>query len=181
MSLEEAAARYRPCSICRPPVPGAPSAGMAPAPAAPLAAAGPSQAAAPVAVAAARPCTVCANPTVWVAGNGVYHIDQHCAQLRATTSYPAARWLSELSAAYTPCQLCGAPPRSQAQHPALEPAHTSATTPTPQKLAAPRPSPVVARPSAQPVSGRCQAITKKGTQCSRRAKPGSRFCWQHGG
>ena len=30
-------------------------------------------------------------------------------------------------------------------------------------------------------SGRCQAITKKGTQCTRKAKPGSKFCWQHGG
>lgn len=30
-------------------------------------------------------------------------------------------------------------------------------------------------------SGRCQAITKKGTRCKRSAKPGSNFCWQHGG
>lgn len=29
--------------------------------------------------------------------------------------------------------------------------------------------------------GRCAAITKKGTQCKRNAKPGSRYCWQHGG
>lgn len=28
-------------------------------------------------------------------------------------------------------------------------------------------------------SGRCQAITKKGTQCSRNAKAGSSYCWQH--
>lgn len=30
-------------------------------------------------------------------------------------------------------------------------------------------------------SGRCQATTKKGTQCKRAAKPGSMYCWQHGG
>lgn len=30
-------------------------------------------------------------------------------------------------------------------------------------------------------SGRCQAITKKGTQCKRTAKAGSKYCWQHGG
>jgi hypothetical protein len=35
------------------------------------------------------------------------------------------------------------------------------------------------RPAA--VGGRCQATTKKGSQCSRNAKPGSSFCWQHGG
>lgn len=28
---------------------------------------------------------------------------------------------------------------------------------------------------------RCQATTQKGTQCKRNAKPGSRYCWQHGG
>lgn len=29
-------------------------------------------------------------------------------------------------------------------------------------------------------SGRCQATTKKGTQCKRNAKSGSKYCWQHG-
>lgn len=28
-------------------------------------------------------------------------------------------------------------------------------------------------------SGRCQATTKKGTQCSRNAEPGRNYCWQH--
>jgi methylphosphotriester-DNA--protein-cysteine methyltransferase len=27
--------------------------------------------------------------------------------------------------------------------------------------------------------GRCQATTKKGTQCKRNAKKGSKYCWQH--
>ena len=35
--------------------------------------------------------------------------------------------------------------------------------------------------TTQPVSVRCRATTKKGTQCSRNAKAGSNFCWQHGG
>lgn len=30
-------------------------------------------------------------------------------------------------------------------------------------------------------STQCQAITKKGTQCKRKAKQGSKYCWQHGG
>lgn len=30
-------------------------------------------------------------------------------------------------------------------------------------------------------SGRCQATTKKGTQCKRNARAGSKYCWQHGG
>ena len=28
-------------------------------------------------------------------------------------------------------------------------------------------------------SGQCQATTQKGWQCSRRAEPGRRYCWQH--
>ena len=33
---------------------------------------------------------------------------------------------------------------------------------------------------AAPVAGgRCQATTKKGTQCSRKAQAGRSFCWQH--
>lgn len=28
-------------------------------------------------------------------------------------------------------------------------------------------------------SGRCQAITAAGTQCTRKAQPGSKYCWQH--
>jgi hypothetical protein len=29
-------------------------------------------------------------------------------------------------------------------------------------------------------SDRCQATTKKGTQCLRKAKAGTAYCWQHG-
>lgn len=31
----------------------------------------------------------------------------------------------------------------------------------------------------QRTSYQCQATTKKGTQCSRSASPGSNYCWQH--
>jgi colicin import membrane protein len=33
--------------------------------------------------------------------------------------------------------------------------------------------------TTQTSSGRCQAITAKGTQCSRSADAGSKYCWQH--
>ena len=35
--------------------------------------------------------------------------------------------------------------------------------------------------NAAPVADQCQATTKAGTQCKRKASPGSKFCWQHGG
>jgi colicin import membrane protein len=31
----------------------------------------------------------------------------------------------------------------------------------------------------QTSSGRCQAITANGTQCTRHSEPGSKYCWQH--
>lgn len=34
-------------------------------------------------------------------------------------------------------------------------------------------------PTIDTYTGRCQAITKKGTQCKRTAVNGSRYCWQH--
>lgn len=35
-------------------------------------------------------------------------------------------------------------------------------------------------PKSPATTGRCQAITKKGKQCSRKARSGG-YCWQHGG
>ncbi len=35
------------------------------------------------------------------------------------------------------------------------------------------------KPAATVSNGRCQAITKAGTQCKRQAQAGSRYCWQH--
>jgi hypothetical protein len=37
------------------------------------------------------------------------------------------------------------------------------------------------KPRTEATSSRCQATTKKGTQCKRTAKAGSSYCWQHGG
>jgi endonuclease YncB( thermonuclease family) len=56
------------------------------------------------------------------------------------------------------------------------PVLSDTTSKTPDVLhAAPR-----SEPKAQPASsGRCQATTKKGAQCSRRAQAGSSYCWQH--
>lgn len=37
----------------------------------------------------------------------------------------------------------------------------------------------IALPVADEEFHQCEAITLKGTRCSRRAKKGSRYCWQH--
>ena len=33
--------------------------------------------------------------------------------------------------------------------------------------------------AAATFAAQCAATTKKGTQCKRKAKSGSKFCWQH--
>ena len=52
-----------------------------------------------------------------------------------------------------------------------------ASTPAAPLSAVSPATPAPARPAAS--TGRCQAITKKGAQCTRAAQPGRAFCWQH--
>ena len=42
-------------------------------------------------------------------------------------------------------------------------------------------APVQSAIVAPVTDGRCQTTTKAGTQCKRKAQPGSKFCFQHGG
>jgi endonuclease YncB( thermonuclease family) len=66
---------------------------------------------------------------------------------------------------YGACSICRPPVLSDT------------TSKTPDVVhAAPKSGPKTMQPAS---SGRCQAITKKGTQCSRRAQAGSSYCWQH--
>lgn len=78
-----------------------------------------------------------------------------------------ASTLGEALRRFGPCSVC--------RPPVLSATATSTTSGTSATAAATG----AARPAAS--SGRCQAITKKGTQCSRAAKPGTSYCWQHGG
>lgn len=66
--------------------------------------------------------------------------------------------LSDAVLSFGPCSVCQPPTRGGASSNS-----NRLYTPAPQ------------------YTGRCQAITKKGTQCKRSAKPGSSYCWQHGG
>lgn len=83
--------------------------------------------------------------------------------------------LREAATRYGPCKNCQPPtltatPNSNA---------TPAATATPATAAAVS---ATAMPKSAPAtSGRCQATTKKGTQCSRNPSKGTQFCWQHRG
>jgi methylphosphotriester-DNA--protein-cysteine methyltransferase len=66
-----------------------------------------------------------------------------------------------IAAGYQPCKVCS-PPTSGV-----------ANTIAPSNKSVQKQSATGSR------DGRCEAITKKGTRCSRKAQPGSRYCWQH--
>jgi hypothetical protein len=179
MRLDEAAKKYGPCSRCLPAVlaqSAAPSISSAP-----LASMTPTLA--PGVSATGAESVTCPNPTVYITGGSItYHIDPSCQHI---AGYPVPRWLSELSSVWTPCLFCKSPNRSLATHPPL-PARQTVTPVAAQSTAADNPSAIApttprqteaSDPAASP--GRCQAITKKGTQCTRTAQPGSSYCWQH--
>ena len=106
---------------------------------------------------------VCAqSETVYVTKTGAKYHRAGCGSLRSS-SIPMP--LAQAAARYTPCKICKPPIPSSNATPSPAADTTTRTAPTAKAVE----------------SGRCQAITKKGTQCSRKAKAGSTYCWQHGG
>ena len=100
---------------------------------------------------------------VFVTNTGEKYHRENCRSLAKSKIEIA---LAEAAARYEPCKVCKPPV------PAAVPAASAAVAPaTPAKIAAPAP--------AAATSGRCQATTKKGTQCSRNAQAGRNYCWQH--
>lgn len=110
-----------------------------------------------------------ASDTVYVTRTGKKYHRAGCTSLRSS-SVPMA--LKDAATAYDPCKICHPPTLS-----ASSPAAGNSVTPPVESNLTPKPAP----PTRNVQSTRCQAITKKGTQCSRKAKPGSSYCWQHGG
>lgn len=98
--------------------------------------------------------------TVYVTKTGAKYHRATCSSL-SKSAIPMT--LTAASARYGPCSRC--------KPPVMAPSAGSSTTSAPRALASP--------PATNSGDGRCQAITKKGTQCSRRAQSGSSYCWQH--
>lgn len=99
--------------------------------------------------------------TVYVTKTGKKYHAEGC-QYLSKSSYSMT--LSDaLSTGYLPCNRCG-----------------GGSTIIPKSKNHSRKK---ARPTqnSQSNTPQCQGITKKGSQCSRKAKVGSSFCWQHGG
>jgi hypothetical protein len=101
------------------------------------------------------------SETVYVTKTGAKYHRSGCNSLRSS-SIPMS--LSQASARYGACLNCKPP------------------IPTASSTATPAEGTAKAAPAQRAVTGgRCQATTKKATQCSRKAKAGSSYCWQHGG
>ena len=107
----------------------------------------------PVESTAASPDSSLASTPVLITRTGAKYHRSGCRTLRAG-GIPST--LGEASKRFGPCGVCRPP--------------VLTSIPNTGSLAAP-----AAR------STRCQAITRRGTQCSRNARPESRYCWQHGG
>jgi hypothetical protein len=106
-----------------------------------------------------------ASEIVYVTKTGAKYHRAGCTSLRLSK---IAMTLAAAAEIYGPCKICnpptlvrGTPVRAESEAIARPPENTS-----------------VAR---TPQTSRCQATTKKGTQCLRTAKAGSKYCWQHGG
>jgi hypothetical protein len=106
------------------------------------------------------------NETVYVTRTGEKYHRGSCRHLSKSKS-PLP--LKEAAARYSPCSVCKPPVLSA--RPSGAP---SVAEPSTAKV----PPPAPARPAPVTVS-RCQATTKKGSQCSRSAQAGSSYCWQH--
>jgi hypothetical protein len=102
------------------------------------------------------------SETVYVTRTGAKYHRGDCSSLRSS-KIPMS--LADAAVKYQPCKICRPP----------VPAETVAASTPSSGLSA-----KTNRSDRAVESGRCQATTKRGTQCSRKAKAGSTFCWQHG-
>jgi micrococcal nuclease len=107
----------------------------------------------------ASPAAAATTETVYITKTGQKYHRAGCRFL-AQSQIPMP--LAEAAARYGACAICKPP--------------TLSTPVVPSHVA------VAPKTVAQPASvsaGRCQATTKRGTQCSRQAQPGRNYCWQH--
>ncbi len=92
---------------------------------------------------------------------------QHAKRIKADNLVEFETVQAAADAGYVPCKVCK--PGSAAR---------SATKTESKTVETKDPAPSTEQNVS---SGRCQATTKKGTQCKRNASSGSNYCWQHGG
>jgi hypothetical protein len=93
---------------------------------------------------------------VYVTKSGKKYHAEGCRYLRKS-AYPMTLG-DAMASGYTACSVC-APGGGTNSNSTLQRTH---------------------RKSTRVTGTQCEGITKKGTRCKRRARPGTTFCWQHG-
>jgi micrococcal nuclease len=113
------------------------------------------------------------SSTVFITKTGAKYHKDGCSSLRKSK---IPKTLSEaINAGYSPCSLCN-PPTTSSSRSSL----VSSEIDSQSGSKASSSSSSTSYRSSSSGSGQCQAITKKGTRCKRKAKAGSNYCWQHG-
>jgi micrococcal nuclease len=112
-----------------------------------------------------------ASETVYGTRTGTKYHRAGCRHL-ARSQIPLT--LKTAAAKYQPCKVCKPPVWSAAP---LVVAPVPSPRPDVERARTVPARPASVSPAAS--SGRCQATTRKGTQCSRKAQAGRSYCWQH--
>lgn len=103
------------------------------------------------------------SQTVYITKSGKKYHSENCSSLRKSSIPIDLK--DAVSRGYTACSRCNPPELSKKEATVREKSSSVSSTSTKSNV----------------TSGRCQATTKKGTQCKRNARAGSKYCWQHGG
>lgn len=100
--------------------------------------------------------------TVYVTKTGKKYHTSGCSYLRRS-SIPMSL-ADAVNSTYSPCSVCNPSSGGETSQPVTTESFYG----------------ISGGSSSSSGDGQCQAITKKGTRCKRRAKAGSIYCWQHG-
>jgi hypothetical protein len=98
------------------------------------------------------------SQTVYVTKSGTKHHTEECKYAKNGKAID----LKDVSPSFAPCTLCNASKLTKNSE-------LGQTSTTKEKIIQ----------KEKTGGGRCQGTTKKGAQCKRNAKAGSKYCWQH--
>jgi hypothetical protein len=108
------------------------------------------------------------------AKSDIYHRNSctHAGRISAANRIEFKTAAEAEAAGRIPCKTCRPEPAGNDHQARPDSSSTAPPSMTPAVL--------TGQSNAQPAaSGRCTAMTRKGTQCRRNSEPGSKYCWQH--
>lgn len=114
------------------------------------------------------------SSAIYITRSGSKYHRAGCTSLRKSK---IPKTLSEVIAGgYAPCNICNPPTTLSSSKSSLVSSEDASGT----RSQSPTSSSSSSYRSSSSSGGQCQATTKKGTRCKRKAAAGSNYCWQHG-